>query len=82
MNEEAPASAVDTAARRERSCWTCAACRPAPTCRRLRFGDEGDPLHDGICAYCERSGANDADDGMPTDRWVDCPAWVGVSDAR
>lgn len=81
MTEEFTASAVDTTSRQEQSCWTCAACCPAPCCAQLIVGDEGGPLHDGICAYCESSGANDSDDGMPTNRRVDCPAWVEVTNA-
>lgn len=78
MSEEAPTIDVGTTTRQERSCWTCAACCAAPLCTRLVIGDEGDPLHDAIVAYCENSGANDSDDGMPTDRRVDCAAWAGV----
>lgn len=72
----AGARAVLERQRPERSCWTCGACRPRPCCARLVLGDEGDPLHDGIVDYCEASGANDADDAMPVDRTLDCPAWV------
>lgn len=64
----------------ERSCYTCRHSPPAPTpgCAALVVGDEGDPTHDAIVDYCERSGVNDEDSatpGFPTDRRIACPVW-------
>lgn len=57
----------------ERSCFTCRFCPKNPfssTCDPHKCGD------DDVDRYIDASGVGDSDDGMPTNRTVDCPGWA------